>query len=64
MQDLANLESEFDQTLKGYGRTLAIVAIRGQKNELSGRYGKNPDARSHGEWFINVIEERIHRPDL
>lgn len=64
MQDLADLESEFDRTLSGYGRTLAMGSVRGQKNQLSSRYGENPDARSHGEWFINLIKERIHRAGL
>ncbi len=64
MQGLTELEAEFEQTLTGYGRTLATGSVRGQKNQLAERYGENPDARSHGEWFINLIQERIHRPGL
>ena len=64
MQDLTELEAEFEQTLSGYGRTLAMGSVRGQRNQLAERYGENPDARSHGEWFINLIQERIHRPGL
>ena len=64
MQGLTELEAEFEQTLTGYGRTLAMGSVRSQKNQLAERYGENPDARSHGEWFINLIQERIHRPGL
>jgi len=60
LDDLDELESHFNQTLSGYGRQLATGAMRGQKNALKRRYGDNPDAQSHGEWFINVIKERIH----
>jgi predicted ATPase len=60
MRELHNLEAHYEETLSGYGRALATGAMRGQKQALQGRYGHNPDARSHGEWFINVIKERIH----
>jgi predicted ATPase len=60
LEELKNLESHFDESLSGYGRQLATGAMRGQRNALKDRYGENPDARSHGEWFINVIQERIH----
>jgi len=64
MQDLADLESEFESSLRGYGKALAMGAVRRQKSELSRRYGEDPDAKSHGEWFINLMRERIHRPGL
>ena len=64
LDDLTDLESEYDRTLSGYGRKLAMGAVRNQRNELSKRYGEDPDARSHGEWFLNIMQERINRPGL
>lgn len=64
LKDLEQLESHYQETLSGYGRDLATGAIRGQKNELKKKYGGNPDARSHGEWFINIIKQRIHPEGL
>ncbi|MBT4161559.1 MAG: AAA family ATPase [Gammaproteobacteria bacterium] len=64
LDSLAELESTFDESLDGFGRDLAVGAIRGQHSALTSRYGNNPDARSHGEWFINLIRERIHSKGL
>ena len=64
LDDLTDLESEFDRTLSGYGRRLAMGAVSNQRHELSKRYGEDPDARSHGEWFLNIMQERINRPGL
>lgn len=66
-QDLEELEADrahFDKTLEGYGRDLAVGAIEGQRSALSSRYGNDPDAKSHGEWFINILRERIHGEGL
>ena len=60
LEELDNLEVHYDETLSGYARDLATGAMQGQKNGLKRKYGENPDARSHGEWFISVIKERIH----
>lgn len=59
MSELKELESHYDETLSGYGRQLAMGAARGQHQALSGRYGDNPDARSHGEWFLAMLESRV-----
>ncbi|MCB1693091.1 MAG: AAA family ATPase [Pseudomonadales bacterium] len=59
MDDLTELEEHFDKTLSGYGRQLATGAMRGQRNALSSRYGDNPDARSHGEWFLEMLKARL-----
>lgn len=64
MQELAELESEYEHTLEGYGKDLATGAVKAQQAALTSRYGDNPDARSHGEWFINLMKERIHSPGL
>lgn len=62
--ELAELEDHYDKTLEGYGRQLARGAARGQRVALESRYGKNPDARSHGEWFLEIIKSRIHDDGL
>ena len=64
LDSLRELEKDFDQELKGYGRDLAVGAMAGQQSSLTSRYGENPDAFSHGEWFVNMLRERIHSPGL
>ncbi len=64
MEELQRMEDDFNESLDGYGRQLATGAVRGQREGLIERYGENPDARSHGEWFINIIRERIHGKGL
>jgi predicted ATPase len=64
LEELSALEDEYQKNLKGYGRDLAVGAMKGQKAGLTSRYGDNPDARSHGEWFVNTLRERIHRAGL
>jgi predicted ATPase len=60
MQDLSELEEHYRTTIKGdYGRQLAMGAARGQRSALAGKYGEDPDARSHGETFLNLLEQRL-----
>jgi predicted ATPase len=60
MQELAALEKHFDETVKGdYGRRLAKGVASGQRQALEGSYGADPDARSHGETFLNLLEKRL-----
>jgi predicted ATPase len=60
MSDLADLEAHYKTTIKGdYGRQLAMGAARGQRDALAGKYGEDPDARSHGETFLNLLEQRL-----
>lgn len=60
MSELSDMEAHFDKSLSGYGKLLATGAMRGQRMAMENRYGENPDARSHGEWFIDMIKSRIH----
>ena len=60
MSDLSDMEDHFDKTLSGYGKRLATGAVRNQRAAMERRYGDNPDARSHGEWFIEMIKTRVH----
>jgi predicted ATPase len=60
MADLAEMEEGFKTSIKGdYGRQLAMGAVRGQRHALAGTYGEDPDARSHGETFLNLLEKRL-----
>ena len=57
--DLQDLEAEYDETLQGYGRQLAMGAVRGQRKALAQKYGADPDAFSHGESFFSVFQARM-----
>ncbi len=60
MSELKELEEHFDRTVKGdYGRQLAKGVASGQRRALADRYGEDPDARSHGETFLNLLEQRL-----
>ena len=60
MRDLGEMEEHFDRTVKGdYGRMLAKGAVAGQRRALEGTYGADPDAMSHGETFINLLQKRL-----
>ncbi|HUO11319.1 MAG TPA: AAA family ATPase [Caulobacteraceae bacterium] len=60
MAEMRELEQHFEQTVKGdYGRMLATGVARGQRGALADRYGEDPDARSHGETFLNLLEQRL-----
>ena len=64
IRDLDELKKGFSERLSGYGRDLAVGAMEGQKAGITSRYGENPDARSDGEWFVNILRERIHSRGL
>ncbi|HLJ68850.1 MAG TPA: AAA family ATPase [Chloroflexota bacterium] len=57
--ELDDLSSEYDQSLAGYGRTLATGMVRGQRAALIERYGEDLDARSHGESFLKLFQARF-----
>src|SRR5688572_10840088 len=61
MKDLASIEEEFRREFPegSYGQKLAIGAARGQRQALEGRYGSDPDARSHGEVFLGLLASRL-----
>lgn len=60
MRDLDEMEQHLSKTVKGdYGRMLATGAVRGQRQALANSYGDDPDARSHGETFLNLLEKRL-----
>jgi predicted ATPase len=61
MKDLASIEDEFRRALPdgSYGQRLAMGVARSQRQELEGRYGEEPDARSHGEVFLGLLASRL-----
>ncbi|MGH6957828.1 MAG: hypothetical protein ACREEW_14275, partial [Caulobacteraceae bacterium] len=60
MDELKAMEDDFEADVKGdYGRRLAKGVVSGQRAALASRYGEDPDARSHGETFLNLLEQRL-----
>jgi predicted ATPase len=60
MEELRAIEAELDRTLPdGLGKKIALGATRGQRRALSSRYGQDPHGRSHGETFLQVLQERL-----
>ena len=59
MNDLDEMANDFDKKFSGYARELAIGVVNGQKNAHINRYGENPDAKSHGQWFLDMLNSRL-----
>lgn len=59
MKELAEMTAGYERSLKGYARQLAQGVSNGQKGAYVDRYGENPDARSHGEWFLEILKGRL-----
>lgn len=61
MGELRSLEQEFSEKFEdgSYGQKLAMGTARGQRAGLAARYGEDPDARSHGESFLDLLLERV-----
>jgi len=57
--ELDELEQEYAVSLSGYGRDLAMGMAQGQKRALDDKYGKEPDAFSHGENLLNILNTRL-----
>lgn len=61
--------AEFQETLErmneeyadrsAYAKTLAMGPLKSSMADMDRRYGANPDARSHGEAFLNFFQERL-----
>lgn len=59
-EDLADLEQVFVSEIKSEaGRDQAVIVARGERAALERVYGENPDAKSHGESFMNILQRRI-----
>ena len=59
MADLAEIEQDLARLPEGSGRMRATAMARAQRSALTGRYGANPDARSHGETFLALLQTRL-----
>jgi predicted ATPase len=58
--ELETFAQEFeDEGLTGYALGLAKGAVLGQRQALREKYGADADARSHGESFLNLFQQRF-----
>lgn len=57
-RQLGELDREYaDRT--AYAKGLAALPLRRSLAEMEQRYGKDPDARSHGQAFLNLFQQRF-----
>jgi predicted ATPase len=61
MEGLAEAEDELRGSLRegSWGQRLATGTVAGQRAALTRRYGADPDARSHGETFLHLLQQRL-----
>jgi len=59
VRELDEMALEYEQTLTGYGLALAQASVRGQRAALVRKYGEDLNARSHGESFLHLFQERF-----
>jgi predicted ATPase len=58
-KELDEMISEFERELTGYGLALAKGVVKGQRMALVKKYGEDADAKSHGESFLRLFQERF-----
>ncbi len=58
VDELARLEAEYVDR-SDYAKQLAMGPARGSLGDMERRYGVDPDARSHGEAFLNFFQQRL-----
>ncbi|RYX84722.1 ATP-binding cassette domain-containing protein [bacterium] len=64
-EQIAGYEAEMGENVEANKAIQrAIGFIRGQIYELDARYGRDPDAKSHGEAFLSAFRSRISAPGL
>lgn len=61
MAALRDVEDELRTTLRegSWGQRLAVGAAAKERAALARRYGPDPDARSHGETFLHLLQQRL-----
>ncbi len=61
MEELSDLGEHYRATMRAgsYGQRLAMGVAGGQKGALAASYGADPDAGSHGETFLNLMQKRL-----
>jgi predicted ATPase len=57
--ELGAIEQDLAKLPEGPGRDRATGVARGQRAALTSRYGADPDARSHGETFLALLQTRL-----
>jgi predicted ATPase len=57
--ELGEIEQDLAKLPEGPGRDRATAMARGERAALTRRYGANPDARSHGETFLALLQTRL-----
>jgi predicted ATPase len=57
-QRLAELEEQY-RDRSAYAQGLAAGPVRSSLAEMERRYGRDPDARSHGQAFLNLFQQRV-----
>jgi predicted ATPase len=58
-RDLETIADGFSETMSGDGLARARGSVLAQRAQLARRYGEDADARSHGETFLNLFQQRI-----
>jgi len=58
VEDLARIESEYADR-SDHAKTLAMGPASSSLREMDRRYGIDPDARSHGEAYLNFFQQRL-----
>jgi predicted ATPase len=59
MAGLVDIEQDLARLPEGSGRDRATGMARGERAALERRYGADPDARSHGETFLALLQTRL-----
>lgn len=57
-RELERIDRDFADA-SDHARTLAKGPHRASIGAIEARYGENPDARSHGEAFLNLFQQRL-----
>jgi predicted ATPase len=58
LQDLERIEAEYVDR-SDHAKQLAMGPARASLGDMDRRYGVDPDARSHGEAFLNFFQQRL-----
>ena len=57
-ETLARMEEEYADR-SAHSRGLAMGPLKASLHEMTQRYGTDPDAKSHGEAFLNFFQQRL-----
>ena len=58
VETLARMEVEYADR-SAHAKALAMGPVRASLQDMENRYGADPDARSHGEAFLNFFQQRL-----